>query len=116
MQSGQTKKIKDKNKKIKNTMKVCKFFYCNDGCKGTTVESGKNYPKLKENMYIHLDKKQAKKFRKKLFKNKTDILVDNVPYNMPLEIKKRYLDRGALSICEPYIKDGSLDITSSKIF
>ena len=115
MQSLQKKKIKGKNKFIKEKMKQCKFTHCNIGCKGTLLEEGKKFPKLNEKMVLIYDLKKAKTFRKKFFKNKKNALEDNVPYNMPLKIKKKYLEKGALSICEHYIKDGSFDLVAKQI-
>jgi hypothetical protein len=97
-------------------MKSCQKTYCNNGCKGSTLEAGKKLPKIDKSIQIIIDKKQAEEFRKKLFKNRTDILEDNVPYNMPLKIKKQFLEKGALSICVPYIKDGGLEYISNNIW
>jgi len=105
-------------KKIKNsTMKSCKVLFCNDGCKGTILEKGKRFPKLnKENKQIEIyGKKWVQDLRKKIFKNKTNILIDNVHYKMPKRISKNYKKKGAISICEHYIPNGSLEVLSKKI-
>ena len=52
--------------------------------------------------------------RKQLFKNKTNILVDNVHDKIPKRISENYKKKGAISICEPYIPNGSLELLSTK--
>ena len=106
------------NKKIKNqTMKTCKLYFCNDGCKGTILEKGKRFPKLnklvkQEEFY---GKKWIRNFRKKLFKNRTDILVDNVQDIMPPKLTKKYKSNGAISICDHYIPNGSLEYIGKQL-
>jgi len=109
---------KKENKRIKNrTMKSCKVFFCNEGCKGTILEEGKKFPKLnKENKQIEMyGKKAVQDLRKELFKNKTNILIDNVHDKMPKRISKNYKKKGAISICEHYIPNGSMELLSKKI-
>jgi hypothetical protein len=120
--SGLASKSEKKNKKlqkrIKNsTMKSCKVLFCNEGCKGTILEEGKKFPKLnKENTQIEMyGKKAVQDLRKELFKNKTNILIDNVQDKMPKRISKNYKKKGAISICDHYIPNGSIEILSKKI-
>ena len=114
-----TKKINKKlQKRIKNsTMKSCKVYFCNEGCKGTILEEGKKFPKLnKENKQIEMYGKNAlQDLRKELFKNKTNILIDNVHDKMPKRISKNYKKKGAISICDHYIPNGSIELLSKKM-
>jgi len=112
--------LKDKKlqKKIKNKdMKMCKLYFCNEGCKGTLLQKGKGFPKLDK--IVQQEKMYGKEFvrdlRKELFKNKTDILVDNVHEKIPAEISKNYKEKGALSICDHYIPNGSIELLSKRI-
>jgi hypothetical protein len=105
-------------KRIKNSiMKSCKVSFCNEGCKGTILEEGKKFPKLnKENIQIKMYGKKAVQYlRKELFKNKTNILIDNVHDKMPNRISKNYKKKGAISICDHYIPNGSIELLSKKI-
>ena len=114
-----TKKINKKlQKRIKNsTMKSCKVYFCNEGCKGTILEEGKKFPKLnKENKQIEMYGKNAlQDLRKELFKNKTNILIDNVHDKMPKRISKNYKKKVAISICDHYIPNGSIELLSKKM-
>jgi hypothetical protein len=105
-------------KKIKNQdTKMCKLYFCNEGCKGTLLQKGKRFPKLdkivqQEKMY---GKEFVRNLRKELFENKTDILVENVHEKIPSEITKNYKEKGALSICDHYIPNGSVQLLSKRI-
>ena len=116
-----TKKEKVNKKLLKraknSTMRSCKVLFCNEGCKGTILEEGKKFPKLnKENKQIEMyGKKAVQDLRKELFKNKTNILIDNVHDKMPKRISKNYKKKGAISICEHYIPNGSMELLSKKI-
>ena len=98
-------------------MKSCKVYFCNEGCKGTILEEGKKFPKLnKENKQIEMyGKKALQDLRKELFKNKTNILIDNVHDKMPKRISKNYKKKGAISICDHYIPNGSIELLSKKM-
>ena len=118
LSSSEEKINKKLQKTIKNRgMKTCKVFFCNEGCKGTILEEGKKFPKLnKENKQIEMyGKKAVQDLRKELFKNKTNILIDNVHDKMPKRISKNYKKKGAISICEHYIPNGSMELLSKKI-
>jgi hypothetical protein len=98
--------------------KSCRLFYCNPGCKGTLMEKGKQMPRLdplltKENPFYN--KQGAKEFRKKWFGNKRDVLVDDVYQNVPPNIKKNFKKKGSLSICEPFIPNGSLELINKNL-
>lgn len=110
-------KPKHKQKVKKNTMKSCKLYFCNEGCKGTILEEGKQFPKLnKDNKQIEVyGKKRVQDIRKELFKNKTNILIDNVHEKMPKRISKNYKKKGAISICDHYIPNGSIEYLSKEI-
>jgi hypothetical protein len=95
-------------------MKSCKVIFCNEGCKGTILEEGKRFPKLNKQIKIY-DKKLLHEVRKELFKKKTNVLIDNVHDKMPKRISKNYKKKGAISICENYIPNGSLELFSKKI-
>ena len=116
-----TKKEKVNKKLLKraknSTMRSCKVLFCNEGCKGTILEEGKKFPKLnKENKQIEMyGKKAVQDLRKELFKNKTNILIDNVHDKMPKRISKNYKKKGAISICDHYIPNGSIELLSKKI-
>ena len=112
--------LKDKKlqKKIKNQdTKMCKLYFCNEGCKGTLLQKGKKFPKLDKN--VQQEKIYGKEFvrdlRKELFENKKDILVDNVHEKIPAEITKNYKEKGAISICDHYIPNGSIELLSKRI-
>ena len=120
--SGLATKTEKHNKKLLNkiknkTMKSCKVLFCNEGCKGTILEKGKKFPKLnKENKQIEMyGKKWVQDLRKELFKNKTNILENNVHNKMPKRISKNYKKKGAISICEHYIPNGSIEALSKEI-
>lgn len=121
--SGLATKNEKINKKLQKTiknrvMKTCKVFFCNEGCKGTLLEEGKKFPKLNKQIYKNqlemFGKKAMQDTRKQLFKNKTNILVDNVHDKIPKRISENYKKKGAISICEPYIPNGSLELLSTK--
>jgi hypothetical protein len=115
LETKSEKKNKKIQQRIKNSaMKSCKVVFCNEGCKGTILEEGKKFPKLNKEIEIY-DKKEIQDFRKELFKNKTNILIDNVQDKMPKRISKRYKKKGAISICEHYIPHGTLEALSKKI-
>jgi len=102
---------------IKNkTMKMCKATFCNEGCKGTIFEKGKKFPQLNKNIEEHYkNKKGAIIIRKELFKDKTDILTDNVPDGIPKRVSNNYKKQGAMSVCDIYVPHGTLDLISEKI-
>jgi hypothetical protein len=101
----------------KETMKNCKLFFCNEGCKGTILEPGKKFPKLsKDNQQVKVyGKEYVEELRKSLFKNKTNILVDNAHELIPKKIVNRYKKKGALSLCDHYIPGGSVEFLSKKL-
>lgn len=107
----------EKNKIKKSMMKSCKYIFCNNGCRGTILQKGKDFPKLnKQNTQIEMYGKEfVENLRKKLFNGKTNILVDNVQDTMPKEISESYKKKGAISICDHYIPNGSIELLSKKI-
>ena len=45
----------EKNKIKKSMMKSCKYIFCNNGCRGTILQKGKDFPKLnKQNSQIEI--------------------------------------------------------------
>lgn len=118
LKSKNEKINKTTQRKIKNSiMKSCKLVFCNEGCKGTILQEGKQFPKLdsgNKQMEIY-GKKTIRDLRKKLFQNKTNILIDNVQDKMPKRISKNFKKKGAISVCEHYIPNGSLELLSKKI-
>lgn len=54
------------------------------------------------------EKKEAHEIRKNLFKGKTDILDNGFYEKIPDDVKNGFKKNGALSICEPFVKNGSL--------
>jgi len=82
------------------------------------MEKGKQMPRLdplltKENPFYN--KQEAKEFRKKWFGNKRDVLVDDVYQNVPPKMKENFFKKGALSICEPFIPNGSLELINKNL-
>ena len=112
------KRTKSEKNKIKQSiMKSCKYIFCNNGCRGTILQKGKDFPKLnKQNSQIEMYGKEfVENLRKELFNGKTNILVDNVQDKMPKQISESYKKKGAISVCEQYIPNGSIEVLSKKI-
>ena len=110
------KRNKKLQKGLKNsTMKTCKLYFCNEGCKGTIFEEGKKFPKMNKEILEEYGKKVLQQTRKELFTNKTNILIDNVHNKTPKRISKIYKKKGAISICGKYIPNGSIDLMSKYI-
>jgi hypothetical protein len=97
-------KLKKQSKKQTNSLtKNYKLYNCNINCKNTLLEPGpaNEIPKHMQKSFGNSKKliKLFTKRRKDLFKNKTNILVDNFYENMPELDKKKLLKEGAISSC-----------------
>jgi hypothetical protein len=87
--------------------KKCKLTFCNEGCKGTILSKNKMPKHIEKNNF--LDKTQLNKIRKET------TMVENFPKKMPKSIANKYKNKGAISICEPYIKDGTTNLLANKL-
>jgi hypothetical protein len=98
------KKLKKQRKnQITNLKKQFKLYNCNIDCKNTLLEPGppNKIPKSMRKEY-HNSKKLIKIFTKKrkdIFKNKTNVLVDNFYENASEQTKQNLLKEGAISDC-----------------
>jgi len=80
--------------------------YCNPTCEGTILKPGN---KLSERYYddYKSNKKLIKLFeeqRKKIFGNKTNVLVDGFYENAPKKYLEEIKKDGAISLCSPFTK------------
>ena len=106
----ETKKFINKLKKNKKQVPkintaLHKLIYCNIGCKGTILEPGlpdyipdlmlKPYKDDKDTIMSDLFKKQ----RKEIFKNRTNVLVDNFYEGISSQSKNKLIKEGAISKC-----------------
>jgi len=96
--------LKKKKKEEVNTLtKLYKLHNCNINCKNTMLEPGppNQIPKSMHKM-LGNSKELIKMFndqRKTIFKNKTNVLVDNFYENTPKKIKNKLIKEGAISQC-----------------
>jgi hypothetical protein len=100
-----TKLKKQKKNQTKSLKKLYKLYNCNINCKNTLLEPGapNQIPKSMQKEY-HDSKPLIKIFnkqRKEIFKNKTNVLIDNFYENTPEQTKKQLLKEGAISNCLP---------------
>jgi hypothetical protein len=98
-----TKLKKQRPNQINNLKKQYKLYNCNINCKNTLLEPGppNQIPKSMRKKY-HNSKKLIKIFtkrRKDIFKNKSNVLIDNFYEKMPTEIKNTLKNEGAISGC-----------------
>lgn len=99
-------KLKKQKKNQTNSLKKQYTLYnCNVNCKNTLLEPGapNQIPKSMQKEY-HNDKQLINVFnnqRKEIFKNKTNVLIDNFYENTPAKVKKQLLKEGAISQCVP---------------
>jgi len=99
------KNVKKQRKSQRNNLKKqYKLTNCNINCKNTLMEPGPpnqipNYVKKKTFGNSKLLIKIFTKRRKDLFKNKTNVLIDNFYENVPEETKKKLIKEGAISDC-----------------
>jgi hypothetical protein len=100
-----TKIKKQKISQIKSLKKMYKLFNCNINCKNTILEPGSpnEIPKSMQKEY-HNQKELIKMYknqRKSIFKNKTNVLIDNFYENTPEKTKNKLIKEGAISSCVP---------------
>jgi hypothetical protein len=93
---------KEQINQLKNMYKLTN---CNIDCKNTILEPGSPnqipksmYKTLKNNKELI---KMYNKQRKDIFKNKSNVLIDNFYENTPNKIKKQLIKEGAISQCVP---------------
>jgi hypothetical protein len=96
---------KQRKEQIKQSKKQYKLYNCNINCENTLLEPGlpNQIPKSMRKEY-HNNKNLIKIFnkqRKSIFKNKTNVLVDNFYENTPEQMKKQLIKEGAISQCLP---------------
>lgn len=96
---------KKRKEEIKTFTKLYKLNNCNINCKNTILEPGPP-DQIPRSMYKMLgnSKELIKMFndqRKTIFKNKTNVLVDNFYENTPKKIKTKLIKEGAISQCVP---------------
>ena len=96
---------KQRKEQITQLKKQYKLYNCNIHCKHTLLEPGlsNQIPKsmckeLKENPELI---KILNNQRKSIFKNKTNVLIDNFYENTPGKIKNQLVKEGAISQCIP---------------
>lgn len=82
-----------------------KLVYCNIGCKDTILEPG--LPDYVPTSMLKDDDngfrlKMLKEQRKKIFKNKTNVLVDNFYEGVSSKAKNKLIKDGAISKCSIY--------------
>jgi hypothetical protein len=111
-----TKIKKQKISQTKSLKKMYKLLNCNINCKNTILEAGppNQLPKSiqKEFNYNKPLIKIYNNQRKSIFKNKTNVLIDNFYEKTPEKTKNKLIKEGAISSCVPiYQKTGG-----SKIF
>jgi len=96
---------KQRKEQIKQSKKQYKLYNCNINCENTLLEPGlpNQIPKSMHKEYNNNNKliKIFNKQRKSIFKNKTNVLVDNFYENTPVKIKKQLIKEGAISQCLP---------------
>ena len=105
-----TKLKKQRKSQIMILKKNYKLENCNFNCKNTILESGSpnqlpKSMKKKLNYNKPLIKILSKR-RKDIFKNKTNVLVDNFHENTPDEIKQKLVKEGAISDCSLPLNTG----------
>jgi hypothetical protein len=98
------KKLKKRRKSQRNNLtKQYKLINCNIGCKNTLLEAGppNQLPESMQKLFGNSKPliKIFTKRRKDLFKNKTNVLIDNFYENISPETKKKLLKEGAISDC-----------------
>jgi len=98
------KKLRKQRKSQTNSLtKQYKLINCNIGCKNTLLETGSpnHLPKSMKKTFGYSKPliKIFTKRRKDLFKNKTNVLIDNFYENFSPETKKKLLKEGAISDC-----------------
>ena len=122
-----TKIKKQKISQTKSLKKQYKLFNCNINCKNTILEPGspneipksmqKEYNNHKELIKIYNNQ------RKSIFKNKTNVLIDNFYEKTPEKTKNKLIKEGAISSCVPVsqtagskiYKDGGIIETNETI-
>jgi hypothetical protein len=102
---------KHRGNQITRLKKQYKLINCNINCKNTLLEAGppNQIPKSMGKEY-HNNKQLIDIFnkqRKNIFKNKTNVLVNNFYENTPLKTKNDLLKEGAISQCSPIQTGGS---------
>jgi len=82
-----------------------KLYYCNINCKDTILEPGLPDYIPKSMLKLYKDDKDSimsdlfKKQRKEIFKNKTNVLVDNFYEGISAKSKNKLIKEGAISKC-----------------
>ena len=95
----------------------CNKVFCNKSCKGTILESKNKFPTIefkKNRIFKKTIIKSLKNCQQEIFKNRNNVLVDNVYYKIPKKTSKKYKDKGAISICLPMFEKSALNIYKSK--
>lgn len=99
-----TKLRKQRKSQTNSLTKQYKLINCNIGCKNTLLEAGSpnQLPKSMKKTFGYSKPliKIFTKRRKDLFKNKTNVLIDNFYENFSSESKKKLLKEGAISDCK----------------
>jgi small-conductance mechanosensitive channel len=100
-----TKLKKERRETITLYKKNYKLYNCNVNCKNTILEPGPPgmIPKSMQAQYNN-DKQWIQLFnkqRKSIFKNKTNVLVDNFYEKTNAKLKKQLIKEGAISQCTP---------------
>ena len=99
-----TKLKKDRKEQIKTSRKLYKLSNCNYNCKNTILEPGLPNQIPKSMHKVLKNKELIKMFndqRKSIFKNKTNVLIDNFYEKTPNKLKTQLIKEGAISQCVP---------------
>jgi hypothetical protein len=96
---------KNRKERIEQLKKQYTMYNCNIYCKNTLLESGppNQIPKAMQKTFGN-DKQLIKIFndqRKNIFKNKTNVLIDDFYEKTPNKIKNQLIKEGAISNCLP---------------
>ena len=100
-----TKLKKNRKEQINILKKNYKLYHCNINCKNTLLEPGppNQIPKAMQKTFGNSKEliKIFTKQRKEIFKNKTNVLIDDFYEKTPEKMKKQLIKEGAISNCQP---------------
>jgi hypothetical protein len=100
-----TKLKKQKKEQINTLKKNLKLYNCNINCKNTLLEPGapNKIPKAMQKTFGNSKEliKIVTKRRKDIFKDKTNVLIDDFYEKTPDKIKNQLIKEGAISNCIP---------------
>ena len=100
-----TKLKKQKKEEINTLKKYYKLYHCNINCKNTLLEPGppNQIPKAMQKTFGDSTEliKIFNKRRKDIFKDKTNVLIDDFYEKTPEKMKKQLIKEGAISNCLP---------------